>query len=312
MARKRKGNPVHGWVNLDKPAGMTSTQAMAKVRYLLQAEKAGHGGTLDPLATGVLPIALGEATKTIPFCQDCFKAYSFRIHWGEERDTDDAEGQVIATSDVRPTRAQIEAVLPRFTGDIIQTPPRFSAIKIGGERAYDLARAGEEVEPAPRAAYIEAIDIIEENDGTLGFKVVCGKGTYMRSLGRDMARALGTAGHIRDLRRLAVGGLEVEDAISLEKLEALAHSARLEEALLPLQTMLDDIPALAVNQREAAWLKQGQTLTFMARPDVERLTRAGIDLTAGDSPALAFYEGRPVAIVNVNGPQVHPQRVLNL
>lgn len=311
MSRKKKGQIVNGWINLDKPEGLGSTQAVGKVRRLFDAQKVGHGGTLDPLATGILPIALGEATKTIPYCQDQSKVYSFSACWGEERNTDDAEGEVIATSPVRPSEAEIQAILPRFTGEISQIPPQFSAIKVDGERAYDLARDGEEFELNARTVYIETLEMIEFRPDLPRFQVVCGKGTYMRSLVRDIARALGTIGYIKDLRREAVGPLTQKTAISLEKLQELADSARLEEALLPVETVLADIPALALTTQEAARLKQGQALTFIARPDIERLNKAGIDWKAGDT-AFAVLNGKPVALVSVEGPEIHPVRVLNL
>lgn len=311
MGRSKKGQIVNGWINLDKPEGLGSTQAVGKVRRLFDAQKVGHGGTLDPLATGILPIALGEATKTIPYCQDHIKVYSFAACWGEQRNTDDAEGEVIATSPVRPTEDQIRAILPRFTGEIEQVPPKFSAIKINGERAYDLARDGEDIELSARTVYIEHIEIIEFNTEAPHFRVVCGKGTYIRSLVRDMALALGTVGYIRDLRREAVGPLTQKTSISLEKLQELADSARLEEALLPVETVLADIPALALSTQEAARLKNGQALTFIARPDIERLDKAGINWKAGDT-ALAVLQGTPVALVDVEGPNIHPVRVLNL
>ena len=201
MARKRKGDKIDGWINLDKPIGLTSTQAMAKVRWLLKAQKAGHAGTLDPLATGILPIALGEATKTISFIQDGLKTYSFTVRWGEQRDTDDMEGKVIATSDNRPSEDQIRALLPKYTGDILQTPPKFSAIKIDGERAYDLARDGEEVELQPREVYIGSLGLLETRPDEADFLMTCGKGTYVRSLARDMGRDLGCLGFITALKR---------------------------------------------------------------------------------------------------------------
>lgn len=305
MARK-KGQKVDGWVNLDKPFDMTSTEAVNRVRRLLDAQKAGHAGTLDPLATGVLPIALGEATKTIPFAQDAEKTYSFTIRWGEERTTDDAEGEVSATSDVRPTDDAIRAILPRFTGIITQVPPRFSAIKVDGQRAYDLARAGEDVQLEARETEINHLELLENSPEGAKFLCRCGKGTYMRSLARDMARALGTVGHIADLRRERVGGFISQNAISLAKLEENPHIA-----LLPVETVLDDIPALALNEREAARLKNGQTLSFIARPDMERLLRAGLDLEE-TATALATYEGKPIALVTVDGANVQPTRVLNL
>ncbi|MEC8665950.1 MAG: tRNA pseudouridine(55) synthase TruB, partial [Pseudomonadota bacterium] len=186
MARRKKGNIVNGWINLDKPYDFGSTDAVNRVRRLLNAQKAGHGGTLDPLATGILPIALGEATKMIPYCQDQLKTYDFRVNWGEARDTDDAEGDVIATSDIRPTKDAIEAILSNYVGDIIQTPPKFSAIKINGQRAYDLAREGKDVEIKPREVYVEKLEIKAVETDYADFTCKCGKGTYIRSLGRDM------------------------------------------------------------------------------------------------------------------------------
>lgn len=311
--RKSKGHKIDGWIALDKPVGMTSTQALGRLKYILKPQKAGHAGTLDPLATGCLPIALGEATKTIPYAQDLLKEYTFTIRWGEARSTDDAEGEVIETSEVRPTREQVLAALPAFIGDIEQVPPQFSAIKIAGERAYDLARAGETVELKARAVYIETIEMVEETPEFSRFVAICGKGTYMRSLARDLARALGTVGYIADLRREAVGPFDSSNMISLEKLEEIVQSARLGEALLPVQTVLDDIPALALNEREAARLKGGQGLSFVARPDLERLRAAGIDLRAQEAQTvLASYEGRPVALVNVSGPEIQPFRILNV
>ncbi len=332
MARKRKGNKIDGWVNLDKPLGMTSTQAMAKVRWLMKAQKAGHAGTLDPLATGILPIALGEATKTISYIQDGLKTYSFTVQWGEQRDTDDSEGKVIATSDVRPATAQIESLLPQFTGDIRQTPPKFSAIKIDGARAYDLARDGEEVELKERGVYIESLEIIchsgESRDRRIigcpvpafagmatmdstDFRMVCGKGTYVRALARDMGLKLGTYGFVTALKREKVGPFSLDSAISLDKLKGLDDIARLNEAvLLPLETALDDIPALAVREDEAARLRNGQVLAFISRPDFERLGRAGLDGTLRS--ALVTCNNKPVALVEAEGPEVRPVRILNL
>lgn len=307
MGKRKNGNVVNGWINLDKPEGVTSTQAIGKVRRFLNAQKAGHAGTLDPLATGILPIALGEATKTIPYCQDALKTYSFTAVWGEARSTDDAEGEVIETSDHRPTDQEIQNILPQFTGDIEQTPPRFSAIKIDGKRAYDLARAGKEVEMKSRPAYIESLTLLEANQGHALFRCVCGKGTYMRSLARDMAKTLGTVGYITDLRREAVGCLTLDNAISLAKLEEIGNSA-----LLPVEVVLDDIPALTLNQQEASRLKNGQTILFVSRPDVDRLYNAGIDMNDETAQALAVYEGKPIALVSVEGVEISPVRVFNL
>ncbi len=311
MARRRKGDIVNGWINLDKPEGMTSTQAIGKVRRFLNAQKVGHAGTLDPLATGILPIALGEATKTIPYCQDALKTYIFTVIWGEARNTDDAEGEITETSDNRPDEAAIKAALPRFTGGIEQTPPAFSAIKIDGQRAYDLARAGKEPEMKSRPAYINSLELLETapDNNSARFRCVCGKGTYMRSLARDMAKELGTVGYITDLRREAVGCFTLDSAISLAKLEEIGDSA-----LLPVETVLDDIPALAISEQEASRLKNGQTLLFVARPDVDRLYNAGIDIDdiEEDATALAVYKGKPIALVNIEGVEISPIRVLNL
>ncbi|MCC7305157.1 MAG: tRNA pseudouridine(55) synthase TruB [Alphaproteobacteria bacterium] len=330
MARKRKGEIVNGWINLDKPAGMTSTQAVGKVRRLFNARKVGHAGTLDPLATGVLPIALGEATKTIPFVQDSLKVYSFTVTWGEQRDTDDAEGKVIATSDKRPSQSEIEALLPRYTGEITQIPPKFSAIKVDGQRAYDLARDGEEVELKARKVFIKEIKINRHPGGSrdllpltnkipasagmteTSFLVTCGKGTYVRALARDMAADLDTYGYISALRREEVGPFTAQNAISLDNIEKMGINAALGEALLPLETALDDIPAIGVKDGEAAKLRNGQVLTFIARPDVNRLEQAGIDIGQGTRSALATFNGKPVALVEVSGVKISPVRVLNV
>ena len=252
---------IDGWLALDKPYGMTSTQAVGKVRWLFNAEKAGHGGTLDPLATGLLPIALGEATKTVQWAMDGRKTYRFTAAWGAETNTDDLEGQITQRSDKRPTKAEIEAVLPRFIGTILQAPPAFSAIKIDGERAYDLARAGEVVEIKEREVHVEALKLLEGAEDKADFEINCGKGTYIRSLARDMGRALGCFAHVSALRRTQVGALNEAQMISLEKLEEMGiggPSEALKGALLPLETVLDGIPALAVLDNDAAKLRQGQ------------------------------------------------------
>ena len=311
MNRVRKGYKLDGWINLDKPAGLTSTQALARVKRALKPQKIGHAGTLDPLATGILPLALGEATKTIPYAVDSIKTYTFAVLWGEARDTDDAEGEVIATSPVRPDEAQIRAILPRFLGEIEQVPPRFSAIKIDGQRAYDLARDGEDIEMKSRLVWIESLEMTGFSPDKATFECVCGKGTYIRSLGRDMAVSLGTVGHIVDLRRTAVGPFTEDTAISLDFFTEFDDSAPLDNVLLPVETALDDIPALALNQREAARLKGGQSLSFIARPDYERLLAIGLDLK-DETTALATYDGLPVALVLVQGPDIRPVRVLNL
>jgi len=256
MARRRRGQKVDGWVVLDKPAGMTSTQAVGAVRRIFDAAKAGHGGTLDPLATGLLPIALGEATKTVPYVMAGMKTYRFTLRFGEARSTDDAEGEVVATSAARPSDAEIRAALPAFVGRIRQRPPSFSALKVGGQRAYDLARAGEAVELAPREILIERFELIERPDADHAvFEVRSGKGAYMRSLARDLAEALGTVGYVAALRRVAVGPFLEADAISLDSLRALGHIPAASRHLLPVATALDDIPALAVTDSEASRLR---------------------------------------------------------
>ncbi len=308
MGRKRKGDPVHGWINFDKPLGMTSTQAVGKVRWLLNAQKAGHAGTLDPLATGILPIALGEATKTIQFAQDAMKSYEFSIKWGEQRETEDAEGEIIATSDMPPPSTEaITAALPAYIGEIRQVPPKYSAVKVDGKRAYDLARNGEEFQLHARDAYIESLELLEAREGEADFRMVCGKGTYVRAISRDLALDLGALGYISALRRCHVGAFTEKNAISLDKLETMSDSAARMEAVLPLESSLDDIPALPLREDEAAKLHNGQRLSFISRPDFERLN----DL--GDAPvALAVCNGKAVAIVTVQGAEIRSLRVLNL
>ncbi|MCD8571249.1 MAG: tRNA pseudouridine(55) synthase TruB [Alphaproteobacteria bacterium] len=312
MAKKRKGDIVNGWICLDKPMGLTSTQAMAKVRRILNAQKAGHAGTLDPMATGILPIALGEATKTVPYAQDGIKTYEFTITWGEERDTCDAEGDVTATSDIRPTDDQINDILPQFLGEIEQIPPAFSAIKINGQRAYDLARAGEAPAMEPRIVEIDEIKFLGQQGDLAGFEVTCGKGTYVRSLGRDIARALGTCGYISALKRIMVGPFSMDHAISLDFLEKVDSNTILEEILLPLSFVLDDILALELKQDEVARVRNGNVLTFMARPDFERLKKAGLAGGTEEQEALLLANGNPIALAWVSGPHVKPFRVFNL
>src|SRR5246127_2943705 len=252
--RRRPKVDIHGWIVLDKPVGMTSTHAVSAVRRLTSARRAGHAGTLDPLASGCLPIALGEATKTVPFVMEGRKRYCFTVRWGEERDTDDAEGRVTETSAARPGEADIRAALPRFTGTISQVPPRFSAIKVEGERAYDLARDGEVVELEARPVEIGRLELNELPDADHAvFEAECGKGTYVRALARDLGRLLGTFGHVCALRRTSVGPFGPNDMIPLENLESLWHrappgEASLADALKPVETALADIPALAVSR----------------------------------------------------------------
>ncbi len=323
MSRKRKGLALHGWVNFDKPYDMTSTQAVGKIRWLHKAQKAGHAGTLDPLATGVLPIALGEATKTIAFAQNAMKTYEFTVTWGEHRDTLDAEGEVLETSDVRPALKDIEAALLPYIGDIEQVPPKYSAIKVDGARAYDLARGGTDVELKSRPVYIEAINIINTEKESASFRMDCGKGTYVRAFARDIAAELGTCGYISALRRTRVGPFRAEYAISLAELEEFDYSSLHDAgetdisqypAILPLERSLDDIPALPLKADEMVKMKNGNMLTFIAKPDYNRLVKAGLETNGPDDYAegLAVFEGTPIALIEVNGAKVQPVRVFNL
>jgi tRNA pseudouridine55 synthase len=304
---RRDKRDIHGWIVLDKPIGMTSTQAVAVVKRLFSAKRAGHAGTLDPLASGCLPIALGEATKTVPFVVDGRKTYIFTVRWGEERDTDDAEGQVVKTSEARPTADAIRALLPQFTGVIEQIPPRYSAIKVQGERAYDLARDGEVVELAPRPVEIHQLTLIEQIDNNRSvFEAECGKGTYVRALARDIGRILGCFGHICALRRTLVGPFGENDMILLEQLEALCNRAAsgegsLADALLPVETALDDIPALAVTRADAARLHRGQAVLLRGR-----------DAPNSSGTVYVTVAGRLLALAEIGNGELIPKRVFNL
>lgn len=305
--RRRKGEKVDGWLILDKPAGITSTQAVNVVRRLFNAQKAGHAGTLDPLATGILPIALGEATKTVPYAMDGRKTYRFTLIFGAARSTDDAEGEITQTSTHRPTDDEIRAALPAFIGEIDQVPPAFSAIKVDGARAYDLARAGEAVELKPRKVTIYGFTLLARPDPDQAqFEVRCGKGAYMRSLGRDLAIKLGTCGHIADLRRTAVGPFTEAAAISLETLKSLGHIPAAFEHLLPIETALDDIPALALTATEAIRLRSGQPVGLLHRQDRDRL----YELSPGGM-VRAMAEGRLVALTRFEAGELVPVRVMN-
>ena len=317
MGRRKKGNKINGWINFHKPVGMTSTQAVGKIRYALQAQKAGHGGTLDPLASGVLPIALGEATKTVNFIQDALKVYNFTVTWGEQRSTDDAEGKAIQTSDKRPTQDQIEALLTQFIGDIQQTPPQFSAVKIDGERAYDIAREGEHVEIKSRPVYIESFSIVKHEADATSFTCLCGKGTYIRSLARDIGELLGCFGYISALERAEVGSLSLESAISLDIFEEMIDKPDqvrdLSGIILPLQTPLDDIPVLALKEKEWLALKNGNAISLLSKPDLSRLESIGIEWKSNDIfTALATFEGQAIAMVETYGAKIQPVRVFNL
>jgi tRNA pseudouridine55 synthase len=301
-------------VVLDKPIGLSSTSAVSRVKRLFNAQKAGHAGTLDPLATGVLAVALGEATKTVPYVMEGEKLYRFTARWGEARDTDDAEGEVLERSDARPTQAQILAELPRFTGELLQVPPAFSAIKVQGERAYDLAREGEEVSLAPRTVSIRSARLIATPDADHAvFELACGKGSYVRAWVRDLARALGTCGHVAELRRLRVGPFAIESAISLEKLEALGHSPAALEHLHPIATALDGIPALAVTGQDSMRLRSGNPIVIRA-PHFARLVEEGSDAETGFqglTVLLSTARGEPVALAQVAQGEFRPFRVFN-
>ena len=305
--KKRDKRDVHGWVVLDKPVSMTSTHAVSMVKRLFSAKRCGHAGTLDPLASGALPIALGEATKTVPFVMDGRKLYRFTIRWGEERDTDDAEGRVVSISKERPSPEAVRALLPSYTGLIQQIPPRYSAIKIEGERAYDLARDGEQVELAARPVEIgrlELVNVPDRNHAVL--EAECGKGTYVRSLARDLGRALGCFGHVSALRRAAVGPFTQETMISLEQLEALCHRAAsgegsLADALMPVETALDDIPALAVSRADAARLQRGQAVLLRGR-----------DAPNFRGTVYVTVSGQLLALADLDRGEIVPKRVFNL
>lgn len=300
MARK-KGREVSGWLVIDKPAGVTSTAVVGKVRWALDAKKAGHAGTLDPAATGVLAVALGEATKTVPYITDALKCYRFAVRLGAVTSTDDAEGEVIATSDHRPTDAGIEAALDAFRGEIQQVPPQFSAVKVEGERAYDLARAGEVMDLAARPLWVEELTLLGRPDAdTILLEMVCGKGGYVRSIARDLGRALGTFGHVLWLRREWSGPFDAARGLSLERLEELARTDALDALLLPLETGLADLPELKATAEGAARLRNGNPGLVIAS-----------DVEFGEE-AWASYQGRPVAVGTYRSGELHPTRVFNL
>ncbi len=306
MSRRKKGEAISGWVVVDKPLGLTSTDVVSRVRRLFNAQKAGHAGTLDPLASGVLPVALGEATKTVPFILDASKRYRFTIRFGEATATDDAEGAVTATSPVRPSPDAIKAALAGFVGEIEQVPPIYSAIKVDGERAYDLARAGEAVELKARHVTIHEARLLGCPDADHAeIEILCSKGTYVRSLARDLSLALGTVGHVSALRRVSHGPFQEEAAIPLDKLMAFGHIAPASEAfsrhLLPLETALDDIPALALSEDDASRLRRGQGVLLRGR-----------DAPILSGPVLATHRGHPVALTEYCQGELKPVRVFNL
>ncbi|NPD69547.1 tRNA pseudouridine(55) synthase TruB [Lichenicola cladoniae] len=305
--RRKRGRALDGWLIVDKPAGMTSTDVVNRVRRGFDAQKAGHGGTLDPLATGLLPVAFGAATKTVPYIMDGTKLYHFTLRIGEARDTDDADGQVIATSEVRPTDEQFRAALSAFQGDIMQIPPIFSAIKVAGERAYDMAREGRPPVLEPRPARVDRFELIERIDAdTAVFEVQSGKGVYMRSLARDLSVACGTVGHVSALRRLRVGPFLEKDAISLDKILSSEDNAPASpELLLPVATALADIPALALTSSEAASLSHGQAISL-----VELMGRIPDSADPAGGVARAMDGGRVIGLCRLEDGWLRPERLL--
>ncbi|MBF9032897.1 tRNA pseudouridine(55) synthase TruB [Rhodobacterales bacterium HKCCE2091] len=300
MARKKKGRDISGWLVVDKPAGLTSTAVVNKVKWAFEAKKAGHAGTLDPAATGVLAVALGEATKTVPYVTDAMKAYAFGIRFGQATNTDDAEGEVIAESDLRPDDDAIRAALTGFVGDIEQVPPQFSAVKVEGERAYKLARDGEEMELAARPLFVESLVLTARPDAdTAELELVCGKGGYVRSIARDLGAALGTHAHVTWLRRLWSGPFDLDDAVTFDRIEALARTPEIDTLLMPVETGLADLPCLTATEGGAARLRNGNP---------------GEVVTGAEYGAecWAAFRGQPVAVGIYRGGTLHPSRVFNL
>ena len=301
MARRKKGRDISGWLLIDKPAGPTSTAVVNKVRWALDAKKAGHAGTLDPAATGLLAVALGEATKTVPYVTDALKAYTFTVRFGQSTNTDDAEGEVTGTSETRPTDDDIRAALSAFEGDIMQVPPAFSAVKIDGERAYAMARSGNDVELEPRPLFVEGLKLVARPDlDHAELEMVCGKGGYVRSIARDLGAALGCLGHVTTLRRVWSGSFEVGDAITLGEIEELAHTPSLDSKLLPLEAGLTELPELPATAEGAARIRNGNPGMVIAA-----------DADFGDL-AWASYQGEPVAIGIYKAGELHPTRVFRL
>jgi tRNA pseudouridine55 synthase len=297
-APRSKRIEINGWLILDKPTGMTSTHAVSRLKRIFNAKKAGHAGTLDPLATGILPVAFGEATKTVPFVQDGEKAYRFTVRWGIETDSDDSDGQVTRTSEDRPTTDAIMAVLPRFVGTILQTPPSFSAIKVDGERAYDLARDGEKVELQPREVNIHQLRMVSCSPDNAVFEAECGKGTYVRAIARDMGRLLGCYGHVTQLRRTRVGPFLESNAVPLSDLEGEGSDPA--ACLLPVEAGLAEVACVVVDRNGAARLRRGQSLLLRGRD------------APLDGSAYASCGGTPVAFGEVQGGELVPSRVFNL
>jgi tRNA pseudouridine55 synthase len=300
MARRRKGRDVNGWLVVDKPAGMTSTSVVNKVKWALQAKKAGHAGTLDPDATGVLAVALGEATKTVPYITDALKAYEFTVRLGQATNTDDAEGEVIARSDARPTDDEIKTALGAFVGDIMQIPPQYSAVKIEGQRAYKLAREGETFEVAARPLWVEELLLVDRPDADHAvLEMVCGKGGYVRSVARDLGAALGCHGHVVALRRVWSGPFEADGGLSIEQIEAMAQSPDLDTYLRPLEEGLSDLPIVTATPEGAARLRNGNPGMVIAH-----------DVEYGEE-CWAAQDGRAVAVGRFKAGELHPSRVFN-
>lgn len=301
MGRSRKGRDISGWLVVDKPAGPTSTAIVNKVRWAFQAKKAGHAGTLDPDATGVLAVALGEATKTVPYVTDALKAYRFTVRLGQATNTDDAEGEVISASDERPSDAQIKAALGNFVGDIMQIPPKFSAVKIDGQRAYKLARDGEDVEIAARPLWVEELVMTDRPDADhVELEMTCGKGGYVRAIARDLGEALGCFGHIRELRRIWSGPFDASDGLTLEQIEEMAQTPALDAYLRPVAEGLADLPELHATPEGAARLRNGNPGMVLAS-----------DVEYGDE-CWASLDGTPVAVGRYKAGELHPARVFNL
>lgn len=298
MARRRKGNPVHGWLVIDKPSGIGSTQIVSKAKWALRAQKCGHAGTLDPLATGVLAIAFGEATKTVPYVMEGDKTYRFTVRWGTATNTDDAEGETIATSGARPSVAEIEAVLPAFTGEIMQVPPAYSAVKIGGRRSYALARKGETPDLAARPLHVDNLTLTGCGQDEATFEMTCGKGGYVRAIARDLGAALGCFGHVTVLRRLRAGPFTLDDALTMDRLDALREEDAAASHLLPVASALGAMPSVPVNEGQAAQLHNGQPVP---------VSITGLQY---GTETWARLGGAPVAIGEVRSGLLHPRRIL--
>ena len=300
MARRRKGRDISGWLVVDKPAGMTSTAVVNKVRWALEAKKAGHAGTLDPEATGVLAVALGEATKTVPYVTDALKAYEFTVRFGAATNTDDAEGEVIGSRDTRPTDDEIKSALGAFIGDIEQVPPQFSAVKIDGERAYKRARDGEQMEIAARPHYVDSLLLLDRpDDDHATLEMVCGKGGYVRAIARDLGETLGCLGHVLRLRRTWSGPFDAEDGLTVEQIDAMAKSAELDAHVMPLEVGLSELPEVKTTPEGAARLRNGNPGMVLAS-----------DIEYGDT-CWASEDGKAVAVGRFKSGELHPARVIN-